>query len=90
MANTSRSRFRPNRYSVGDNRIDTIFDSGAKNSLWSAPKNGWFAREPFTCESREMCSSLGCWSPTIRADVDYATRRYQGLSVAAQTFLIAE
>lgn len=25
-----------------------------------------------------------------RADVDYATRRYQGLSVAAQTFLIAK
>ena len=74
----------------GDNRIGTILDSGAKNSLWSAPKNGWFAREPFTCESREMCSSLACWSPTIRADADYATRRYQGLSVAAQTFLIAE
>jgi hypothetical protein len=40
MANTSRSRFRTNRYSVGDNRIDTIFDSGAKRSLRSAPKNG--------------------------------------------------
>jgi hypothetical protein len=70
MASTSRSRFRTNRYSVGDNRIDTILDSGAKSSLRSAPKNGWlglldvaslelealygrFAREPFTCESRE-------------------------------------
>jgi hypothetical protein len=54
MANTSRSRFRANRYSVGHKRIDTIFGSGAKNSLWSTPKNGWFAREPFTCEA-ERC-----------------------------------
>ena len=30
-----------NRYSVGDNRIDIILDSGAKSSLWWATKNEW-------------------------------------------------
>jgi SAM-dependent methyltransferase len=29
------------RYSVGDNRIDLILDSGAKSSLWWATKNEW-------------------------------------------------
>jgi SAM-dependent methyltransferase len=29
------------RYSVGDNRIDIIRDSGAKSSLWWATKNEW-------------------------------------------------
>lgn len=30
-----------NRYSVGDNRIDIILDTGAKSSLWWATKNEW-------------------------------------------------
>jgi SAM-dependent methyltransferase len=30
-----------NRYSVGDNRIDIILDSGGKSSLWWATKNEW-------------------------------------------------
>jgi len=29
------------RYSVGDNRIDIILDTGAKSSLWWATKNEW-------------------------------------------------
>ena len=30
-----------NRYSVGDNRIDIVLDSGATSSLWWATKNEW-------------------------------------------------
>ena len=30
-----------NRYSVGDNRIDVILDTGEKSSLWWATKNEW-------------------------------------------------
>ena len=30
-----------NRYSVGDNRIDIILDTGATSSLWWATKNEW-------------------------------------------------
>jgi SAM-dependent methyltransferase len=30
-----------NRYSVGDNRIDIVFDDGATSSLWWATKNEW-------------------------------------------------
>ncbi len=29
------------RYSVGDNRIDIVLDSGARSSLWWATKNEW-------------------------------------------------
>lgn len=29
------------RYSVGDNRIDLILDSGAQSSLWWATRNEW-------------------------------------------------
>jgi ubiquinone/menaquinone biosynthesis C-methylase UbiE len=29
------------RYSVGDNRIDTVRDDGARSSLWWATKNEW-------------------------------------------------
>jgi ubiquinone/menaquinone biosynthesis C-methylase UbiE len=29
------------RYAVGENRIDTVLDNGAKSSLWWATKNEW-------------------------------------------------